>query len=321
MTQRVTRRLSPDAAGEAQAAEILRAGGLVAFPTETVYGLGADATNARAVAGIYEAKGRPRFNPLIAHVAGFEQARREGFFSPAAERLAKAFWPGPLTLVVPLAETASVCDLSRAGLPSIGLRVPATKIARDLIAAAGRPIAAPSANRSGHVSPATSNHVLADLDGRIDAVLDGGACAVGVESTIVALLDDNPTLLRPGGVLRKEIEAVLGVALAGAHPQEGQPLAPGLLASHYAPRAGVRLNAESLLAGETGLDFGGRFLGAAALDLSISGDLAEAAANLFSALRALDARGATRIAVAPIPDQGLGEAINDRLTRAAAPRP
>lgn len=316
---RTTLRLSADAAGEAQAARILREGGLVAFPTETVYGLGADAANPRAVAGIYEAKGRPRFNPLIAHVASFEQARREGVFSPLAEKLAHRFWPGPLTLVVPLAETASVCDLARAGLPSIGLRMPAPKIARDLIAAAGRPVAAPSANRSGHVSPANADHVLADLDARIDAVLDGGACAVGVESTIVALLDDRPRLLRPGGVARAEIEAILGSALAGADPSDSQPLAPGLLASHYAPGASVRLNARELEPGETGLDFAGQLSGA--LDLSPSGDLEEAAANLFSALRRLDAAGATRIAVAPIPAQGLGEAINDRLARAAAPRP
>jgi len=314
----MTRRLAADAAGEAQAAQILREGGLVAFPTETVYGLGADATDARAVASIYEAKGRPRFNPLIAHVASFEQARREGKFSPLAEKLAQEFWPGPLTLVVPLAETASVCDLARAGLASIGLRMPATKIAQNLIAAAGRPIAAPSANRSGHVSPATADHVLADLDGRIDAVVDGGPCAVGVESTIVALLDV-PRLLRPGGIPREKIEAVLGCALAGPQAGDSQPLAPGLLASHYAPGASLRLNAVQLEPGETGLDFAGQFSGA--LDLSPSGDLAEAAANLFSALRSLDAGGATRIAVAPIPNLGLGEAINDRLARAAAPRP
>jgi L-threonylcarbamoyladenylate synthase len=319
--ERTTLRLAADAAGEAQAARILREGGLVAFPTETVYGLGADATCSRAVAGIYEAKGRPRFNPLIAHIASLEQARREGKFSPLAEKLAEKFWPGPLTLVLPLAETASVCDLARAGLPSVGLRIPGNTVARDLIAATGRPVAAPSANRSGHVSPATADHVLADLDTRIDAVVDGGACAVGVESTIVAVLDDMPRLLRPGGISRDDIEAVLGMELAGARSEEPQPLAPGLLASHYAPGASVRLNALELEPGETGLDFAGRFAGPEKLDLSPSGDLAEAAANLFSALRALDAGGATRIAVAPIPNQGLGEAINDRLARAAAPRP
>jgi L-threonylcarbamoyladenylate synthase len=322
MTERNTRRLAADAAGEAQAADILRAGGLVAFPTETVYGLGADATNPRAVAAIYQAKGRPRFNPLIAHVASFEQARREGQFSPLAEKLAQKFWPGPLTLVVPLAGTASVCDLARAGLPSLGLRMPAQKIARDLIARAQKPIAAPSANRSGHVSPVTAAHVLADLDGRIDAVVDGGPCVVGVESTIVALLDGRPTLLRPGGLLREHIETVLGVELVVAESEKTQPLAPGLLASHYAPGASVRLEAQTLEPGEAGLDFAGQFSGAKnTLDLSPTGDLAEAAANLFSHLRALDSGGAARIAVAPIPRHGLGEAINDRLARAAAPRP
>jgi L-threonylcarbamoyladenylate synthase len=322
MTDRKTRRLAADPAGVAQAAEILRAGGLVAFPTETVYGLGADATNPRAVAAIYEAKGRPRFNPLIAHVSSFEQARREGRFSPLAEKLAQKFWPGPLTLVVPLADTATVCDLARAGLPSLGLRMPAQSIARDLIARAQKPIAAPSANRSGHVSPVTADHVLADLDHRIDAVVDGGPCAVGVESSIVAMLDARPTLLRPGGLLRADLEAVLGAELADARPDETQPLAPGLLASHYAPGASVRLEAQTLEPGEAGLDFAGRFSGAeSCLDLSPSGDLAEAAVNLFSYLRALDAGGARAIAVAPIPRRGLGEAINDRLARAAAPRP
>ena len=316
--QRPTRRLVAPA-GIAEAADILRAGGLVAFPTETVYGLGADATNARAVAGIYAAKGRPSFNPLIAHVSTLEQARREALFDARAEKLAEKFWPGPLTLVLPLAATASVCDLARAGLDSIGLRMPSDSTARALLAAAGRPIAAPSANRSGHVSPATSAHVLADLDGRIDAVLDGGACPVGVESTILALLDGPARLLRPGGILRAQLESVLGEKLAGAEEATDKPLAPGLLASHYAPRAAVRMEAETLAPDETGLDFGGRL--GAARDLSPSGDLTEAAANLFTFLRAMDANGARKIAVAPIPNEGLGEAINDRLRRAAAPRP
>jgi L-threonylcarbamoyladenylate synthase len=319
----VTRWLTANAAGVAQAAEMLRGGLLVAFPTETVYGLGADATDARAVAEIYRAKGRPRFNPLIAHVASLNAARREGGFDARAERLAEAFWPGPLTLVLPLATGASVCDLARAGLASLGLRIPAHPIALDLLAAAGRPIAAPSANRSGHVSPANADHVLADLDGRIDAVLDGGACSVGVESTIVALLDGPPRLLRPGGISRAALEEVLGMALAGAGEGGDRPLAPGLLASHYAPRGVLRLDAEQVRMGEAGLDFGGRFAGAAAVvfDLSPRGDLAEAAANLFSFLRALDDGGAMNIAVAPIPLDDLGEAINDRLRRAAAPRP
>jgi L-threonylcarbamoyladenylate synthase len=317
-----TRLLASDDAGVNAAAEILRAGGLVAFPTETVYGLGADATDARAVAGIYRAKGRPSFNPLIAHVADLAMARREGRFDLLAERLAEAFWPGPLTLVLPLAEAAQVCDLARAGLQSVGLRMPAHPLAKTLLAAAGKPVAAPSANLSGHVSPATAAHVLADLDGRIDAVLDGGACPVGVESTIVALLDGAPRLLRPGGVSRAALEEALGCPLAAGEADEAKPLAPGLLASHYAPRAQVRLEAEVLDEGEAGLDFGGRFAGEPGMirDLSPRGDLVEAAANLFTLLRALDVAGATRIAVAPVPLVGLGEAINDRLRRAAAPR-
>jgi L-threonylcarbamoyladenylate synthase len=318
--QKKTRLLAADAAGVSEAAEILRAGGLAAFPTETVYGLGADATDARAVAGIYRAKGRPSFNPLIAHVADVALARREGRFDDRAEKLAEAFWPGPLTLVLPLAEAAQTCDLARAGLDSIGLRFPAHPVARKLLAAAGRPIAAPSANLSGHVSPATPAHVLADLDGRIDAVLDGGACPVGVESTIVALLDGTPRLLRPGGVSRSALEQILGCRLEGHGGDSAKPLAPGLLASHYAPRANLRLNAQSLREGEAGLDFGGRFFGATLYDLSPSSNLDEAAANLFTYLRALDQGGAEKIAVAPIPEVDLGEAINDRLRRAAAPR-
>jgi L-threonylcarbamoyladenylate synthase len=322
--KRVTRLLAPGPAGIAQAAAILRAGGLVALPTETVYGLGGLAADPRAVAGIYRAKGRPNFNPLIAHVADLASARREGIFEARAQKLAEAFWPGPLTLVLPLAPGASVCDLARAGLDSVALRVPANALTRGVIAAAGGPVAAPSANLSGHVSPSTPSHVLADLEGRIDAVLNGGACPVGVESTILSLLDGAPRLLRPGGVSRAEIERVLGEGLseAEAGPEVGSVLAPGMLASHYAPRAAVRLAAQNLEDGEAGLDFGGRFKGASGkvLDLSPRGDLTEAAANLFSMLRALDAGGAAKIAVAPIPDADLGEAINDRLRRAAAPR-
>jgi L-threonylcarbamoyladenylate synthase len=308
--------------GIAEAARILRAGGLVAFPTETVYGLGALASDPRAVAAIYRAKGRPSFNPLIAHVADMDQARREGRFDPRAEKLAAAFWPGPLTLVLPVMKSGSVCDLARAGLDSVGLRIPANGLARGLIAAAGGPVAAPSANLSGHVSPALPSHVLADLNGRIDAVLNGGACPVGVESTIVSLLGEAPVLLRPGGVSRAGIEYVLGESLVGPEDGLDAPVAPGQLASHYAPRAGVRLDAMDLLEGEAGLDFGGRFAGAhgTILDLSPHGDLTEAAANLFAMLRLLDASGMRRIAVAPIPHEGLGEAINDRLRRAAAPR-
>ncbi len=319
---RTTLRLSADSAGIAAAAAILRQGSLVAFPTETVYGLGADAGSAEAVAGIYAAKGRPRFNPLIAHVANLGAALAQGRFGPDALALARAFWPGPLTLVVPLAEGCAVSDLARAGLESVALRVPAHPIAQALIAAAGVPIAAPSANRSGRISPTAAAHVLGDLDGRIDAVLDGGPTVVGVESTIVSCLAE-PTLLRPGGVTRDAIEAVLGRPLREPD-SDGPTIAPGLLRSHYAPRAAVRLDATVLHPGETGLDFGGLFAGQAGmiLDLSPRRDLAEAAANLFTFLRRLDERLAVggTIAVAPIPPRGLGEAIVDRLARAAAER-
>jgi len=312
-----------DAAAITEAARILRVGGLVAFPTETVYGLGGDATSDRAVAKIYAAKGRPAFNPLIAHVEDLAAAKRQGLFVKEAETLARAFWPGPLTLVLPLAPTATVCALARAGLDSVALRVPAHPLARQLMKAAGLPLAAPSANRSGHVSPATAAHVLDDLNGRIDLVLDAGPCPVGVESTIVSFLDDGPRLLRPGGVARKDIETVLGHALGDAALAAGdRPIAPGQLVSHYAPRARLRLAATSLRPDEAGLDFGGTFQpGDHVLDLSAKGDMVEAAANLFSHLRRLDSQGCETIAVAPIPDDGLGEAINDRLRRAAADRP
>lgn len=312
-----------DTAAITEAARILRAGGLVAFPTETVYGLGADATSDRAVAKIYAAKGRPAFNPLIAHVEDLAAAKRQGQFVKEAETLARAFWPGPLTIVLPLAPTATVCALARAGLDSVALRVPAHPVARQLMKAVGLPLAAPSANRSGHVSPATAAHVLDDLDGRIDLVLDAGACSVGVESTIVSFLDDAPKLLRPGGIARKDIETVLGHALGDAALAAGDmPIAPGQLASHYAPRATLRLDATSLGPNEAGLDFGGSFQPSDhVLDLSAKADMLEAAANLFSHLRRLDAQGYATIAVAPIPDDGLGEAINDRLRRAAADRP
>ena len=308
----------------AQGAALLQAGGLVAFPTETVYGLGADATSDTAVAGIYAAKGRPAFNPLIAHVADLAAAQREGVFGADALALAKAFWPGPLTLVVPAAPGCRVCMLARAGLDTVALRVPAHAFARALIAATDRPIAAPSANRSGHISPTLAGHVMADLAGRIDLVIDGGAAQVGVESTVVACLGGTPQLLRPGEVTRAAIVAVLGHALRDA-PSGGTLIAPGQLASHYAPRAALRLDAQELRAGEAGLDFGGVFggvvgLGGHVLDLSPWRDLTEAAARLFAALRALDAGGAAVIAVAPVPEDGLGEAINDRLRRAAAPR-
>jgi L-threonylcarbamoyladenylate synthase len=320
-----TERLAADEAGLARAASILRRGGLVSFPTETVYGLGADATNARAVAGIYAAKERPSFNPLIAHVSSFESARIQGRFDETAQRLAEAFWPGPLTLVVPAAPTCTVSELARAGLDSVALRVPAHPLAHALLEQADRPIAAPSANRSGRVSPTDADHVLGDLDRRIDAVLDGGPAAVGIESTIVACLGGAPRLLRPGGVPREAIEALIGQGLESGSEEGSSPLALGMLASHYAPRARVRLNAGAVQAGEAALLFGPEALrnvesARARLNLSRSGNLAEAAAHLFSYLRQLDASGAQTIAVSPIPETGLGEAINDRLRRAAAER-
>lgn len=319
---RPTRRIK---GGEASAAgRLIAEGRLVAFPTETVYGLGADATDPIAVASLYAAKGRPSFNPLIAHVLSLAAARALGRFDRDAERLAEAFWPGPLTLVVPCEDGSPVCDLARAGLPSVALRAPDHAIARAILEAAGRPVVAPSANRSGRVSPTNADHVLADLDGRIDAVVDGGDTEVGVESTIVACLDGEPRLLRPGGLPREAIETVLGRRLAAPVADADAPLAPGRLASHYAPRARVRLDAVEISAGEAYLGFGpDHGLAAratAAENLSPSGDLREAAANLFGALRRLDGSGAQSIAVAPIPAEGLGEAIRDRLARAAAPR-
>jgi L-threonylcarbamoyladenylate synthase len=319
-----------------EAARILAAGGLVAFPTETVYGLGADATNAEAVAKLYAAKGRPSFNPLIAHVAEaaprtlvrFDAARALARFDAAAEILAAAFWPGPLTLVLPRAPSCPVAELATAGLDTIAVRMPAHPVARALIVALGKPVVAPSANRSGHVSPTTAAHVLADLGERIDLVLDGGPSRVGVESTILACLDGDVTRLRPGGLPRVGIESALGRAVNERviAADEGEaPLAPGMLASHYAPRATLRLDAGEVRPGEALLAFGpalpaGAERAAKVLNLSPHGDLIEAAANLFSHLRELDHAGITQIAAMPIPREGLGEAINDRLMRAAAPR-
>ncbi len=307
----------------ATAAACLKAGGLVAFPTETVYGLGADACHGEAIARLYAAKGRPAFNPLIAHVGDVAAARRLAEFDAAAEKLAAAFWPGPLTLVLPKRLDCPVAALALAGLDSIAIRVPSHRTARALLDAFGGPVVAPSANRSGHVSPTTPAHVLADLRGRIDLILDDGPCAVGVESTIVALVGA-PTLLRPGGLPREDIERVLGYALLNPAPSEVEdaPLAPGMLASHYAPTARVRLDATAPREGEALLAFGDApAFDGMVLNLSPRGDLIEAAANLFSHLRALDAAGATTIAVMPVPHDGLGEAINDRLARAAAPKP
>jgi L-threonylcarbamoyladenylate synthase len=321
---RVTERLGADAQGVARAAELLRHGKLVALPTETVYGLAADATSGAAVAGIYAAKERPSFNPLIAHLPDLDAARRQGLFDANALALAKAFWPGPLTLVVPVSPGYEVCDLARAGLASVALRVPSHPLAHAILQAAGRPIAAPSANRSGRVSATSAAHVLEDLDGRIDAVIDGGPTQVGVESTIVACLDGAPRLLRPGGVPSSAIEGVIGRPLILAGEAGMAPISPGLLASHYAPAARIRLEAEAPEQGEAWLGFGREPDRLAAISLSLnlspSGDLTEAAANLFGHLRALDALGPATIAIAPVPMHGLGEAINDRLRRAAAPR-
>jgi L-threonylcarbamoyladenylate synthase len=315
-------------AAVAAAVRVLAEGGLVAFPTETVYGLGADATNPAAVARIYEAKGRPAFNPLIAHVGDLAAARQIARFDAAATALAEAFWPGPLTLVLPKTPNCAVADLATAGLETVAIRLPAHPVAREILRAFGGPVVAPSANISGHVSPTTAAHVQTDLAGRIDLIVDGGPVAVGVESTIIGCFDA-PMLLRPGGVPRAEIERVLGRALTqaptDAESDSEQPLAPGMLASHYAPRAKVRLNAQRLEPGEALLAFGlgaisGIDAGSIVMNLSERGDLDEAAANLFGHLRALDSKDVGTIAVMPIPNVGLGEAINDRLRRAAVGR-
>jgi L-threonylcarbamoyladenylate synthase len=318
-------------AGEAtatRAASCLAAGGLVAFPTETVYGLGADATNAAAIARLYQAKGRPAFNPLIAHVSDVEAAGQIARFEGPAMALARAFWPGPLTLVLPKIAGCAVAELATAGLDTIAVRVPAHPVARRILSAFGGPVVAPSANLSGHVSPTTAAHVQSDLAGRIDLIIDGGPVQVGVESTIIGCFE-RPMLLRPGGVPTADIERVLGRALT--HPPEDddgenrQPLAPGMLASHYAPRTRMRLNAKSLEPGEALLAFGSGAIqnmqaASSVMNLSRRGDLNEAAANLFGYLRTLDATTSRRIAVMPIPHDGLGEAINDRLRRAAVGR-
>ena len=315
-------------AAVARAARCLTGGGLVAFPTETVYGLGADATNPAAIARLYQAKGRPAFNPLIAHVGDIEAARRIAVFDAQATILAEAFWPGPLTLVLPKTTDCPVADLATAGLETVAIRVPAHPVALAILRAFGRAVVAPSANLSGHVSPTTAAHVESDLAGRIDLIVDGGPVKVGVESTIVGCFGE-PMLLRPGGLPREDIERVLGRRLRqppeDADSDTGQPLAPGMLASHYAPRTSVRLNAKSITPGEALLAFGpdavaGVDAAAAVMNLSARGDLDEAAANLFGYLRALDARGARAIAVMPVPHHGLGEAINDRLRRAAVER-
>lgn len=318
----MTEILAPSTQGIDRAAGLLRDGALVAFPTETVYGLGADARNDRAVAGIFAAKGRPSFNPLIVHVVDMDAARRIAEFCPLAERLAAAFWPGPLTLVLPARSKAGLSALVSAGLPSVALRVPAHPLAQSLLRAFGGPVAAPSANPSGRISPTRAAHVLAGLDGAIAAVIDGGDCAVGLESTIIGF-DPDPVLLRPGGLPTEAIEDCLGAPLALPAVTTGKvrPNAPGQLDSHYAPAAALRLNVDAPRPGEVWLGFGGG-AAAAGLNLSPVGDLIEAAANLFHCLHEADRIAGAKgtIAVAPVPDHGLGRAINDRLRRAAAPR-
>jgi L-threonylcarbamoyladenylate synthase len=312
-----TERLTP--ADLDRAAALLRAGKLVAFPTETVYGLGADATSDAAVAAIFAAKERPRFNPLIVHVIDAAAARRLVRFDARAEALAARFWPGPLSLVLPRLEHCPISLLASAGLDSLALRVPGHPLPRALIRAVGRPIAAPSANRSGRVSPTTAQHVLDELDGRIAAVLDGGSCRVGLESTVLDLTGARPLLLRPGGVTAEAIEQAVGaIGRGGGDP--AAPRSPGMLATHYAPSLPLRLNVAKPRADEALLAFGPRApRGAREIRwLSRSGDLAEAAANLFAALRAVDRPEFSGIAVMPIPEAGLGAAINDRLRRAAA---
>ena len=317
-----TRIFRPDADGIKTATQLLKAGELVAFPTETVYGLGADGTQGEAVAAIFEAKGRPSFNPLIIHVATLSQALDLIELPEPLLRLAKTFWPGPLTLVAPLKSGHPISDLVCAGLPTLAVRVPNNPVAQALLTSFGGPVAAPSANPSGRISPTRADHVVQGLSGKVAAILDGGPCPVGLESTILGMSLNGPVVLRPGGLATEKIEAVLGHKLAENESSSIQ--SPGQLASHYAPNAPIRLNQKSPLAQEAYLAFGNGEGRENELDLSPSGDLREAAANLFSHLRDLDALAKTaqlaRISVAPIPNKDLGIAINDRLKRAAAPK-
>lgn len=314
--------VSPTAASIAEAGEALRRGALVAFPTETVYGLGGDATNGEVVARIFEVKGRPSFNPLIVHVTDVDAAAAIAELPEIAKALATVFWPGPLTLVVARRENSTLSDLVSAGLPTIAIRAPDHPVARALLKAAGRPIAAPSANRSGRVSATQAAHVASDLGDRVEFIIDGGATAFGIESTIVSLAGDEIAILRPGAVTAEAIENAIGRPVARISQTGGRPTSPGQFRSHYAPKAKVRLDATTWRADEAVLAFGmtPQLPARALINLSPAGDLIEAAANLFAALRKLDASGAATIAVMPIPDEGLGEAINDRLKRAAAPR-
>ncbi len=302
-----------------EAAAILRAGQICAFPTETVYGLGADATNADAVLNVYQAKGRPRFNPLIVHCADVAMARQLVVFSPLAEKVAAAFWPGPMSLVLPMLPDNGIADIVTAGLPTLAIRIPAHPAARELIAAVGKPLAAPSANPSGRLSPTRASEVISGFDGQVP-VLDGGPCHAGLESTILAIDGEEVVQLRTGALARDDIAETLGM-LVPAIGEGSAITAPGMLLNHYAPKTDIRLDVTSPEAGEAYLAFGGEpVFDGPMRNLSPSGDLREAARNLFTCLHELDASGATGIAVAPVPFQGLGEAINDRLQRAAAPR-
>ena len=319
----MTQILPADKAGVTHAAALLRDGAVVAFGTETVYGLGADATNAEAVAAIFYAKQRPRFNPLICHYGSARQAFEQVVADARALRVAAAFWPGPLTLVLPRRAQCPVALLTGAGLDTLAVRVPRHPVALALLRAVDRPIAAPSANRSGQVSPTSVRHVMDGLAGRIAAVLDSGPCEVGIESTVLDLSGTAPVLLRPGGITAEDLEACLGPI--GLAISDAAPRSPGLMRSHYAPRLPVRLNADALADDEALLAFGPPLPGGCCrFQLSASGDSIEAAARLFEGLRQLDADGArlgaSRIAVMSIPQAGLGLAINDRLQRAAAPR-
>lgn len=315
--------IAADDASIAKAGALIAQGSLVAFPTETVYGLGADATNDRAVASIFAAKGRPSFNPLIVHLPDRDSADRYVHFNADAEKLASAFWPGGLTLVLSRRSNCALSLLVSAGLDTVALRVPAHQVAHELLLAAGCPIAAPSANASGRISPTRAEHVLESLGqaASLKLILDGGPCAMGLESTVVGFPAAGPTLLRPGAIARETIEAALGHKLIDAAPLSGEAgrSSPGQMESHYAPDVAMRLNAQDIRSGESLLGFGPDMPDAPGLNLSATGDLSEAAAHLFSMLRELDAKG-DPIAVMPIPERGLGEAINDRLRRAAAPR-
>lgn len=299
-----------------RAAQEIVEGRLVAFPTETVYGLGADATNGEAMARIFERKGRPRINPLIVHVPDADAAAQFAVLEGAAARLAEAFWPGPLTLVLPRRDGSPVHDLASAGLPTLALRVPAHPVAQALLRAAGRPIAAPSANASGEPSPTRASHVADSLGTDDLTILDGGPAQTGIESTVIGFEDGAPVLLRLGAVPREEIERIVG-RVGAASDTEDAPASPGRMLRHYAPRARLRLNADGVRDGELFVAFGAMPQETEGLQLSAGGSLREAAANLFAMLREADKRGALAIAVAPIPDEGLGEAINDRLARAA----